>query len=609
MSIFSSVRILLLVLAAALIAPTARAGAMYRPGQEQRTVSASTFQISVQKNGRIDVSLLNGERMFINAFPAILFEGETEWTELDIASRYTFRERVNDVLGQGQAIIMAKDNCEWAIRTFSTQPFFTVQTVFINTSKKPVRVVAASPWSTGDTRKPGGVWLGENTSKTRALIFDEQPPGFVHSTLVQGVPLESRWHMALHNAESGRSLIAGFLGLTDDTSVFTLDRLAEGEENAPIELFRAMTTFETPIEVEPGARLEFPVVYFSVSDNDPLIGLRRFGQALARDNGIRIEPSANAFIGGGAASDVDALLEMGWRAGEERDTAQESAQFFRGERGASAQLSPKAASSWDDVVQTLTGAVRLFHLTPYFWNADAGTARLDIGTLTESQRLAWISGLAFTGGVMDVELSPDSAHARTLQRFTPALDRPAQPIDLFRNDRPRVWSLPMDDSGGHVIAALFNWDTDALTTVELNYAELGLARDAYYTVYDVLPRRYLGTAADQLRVEIPPGSVRIVSLRRHVDAPTVLAFGDHVTTTSSPDDAAKWDGTTNTLSGTTTANWGEPVRIDVWVPERFDATASLSDNVRVEWPSNDRVVKVYVAGERHVATEWRVSFR
>jgi hypothetical protein len=564
---------------------TAFAGPLYRPGQEQRTVTASTYQISVQKNGRIDVLLLNGEPVFSNAYPAVLIEGEGEWMELDIASRYTFRERVNDVLGDGQALIMAKGNCEWAIRTYSTQPFFTVEAVFINTTKKPVRVRAMSPWTTGDTGKPGGLLLGENTQASLALVFDEQPEGFVRSRLAQGVPFRSTWHTGVYNEITGRSLIAGFLELGADESAFTFDRLEDGEGNGSIELFQAMTTFEEPVEVLPGARLKMPLVYFGVSETDPLVGLRRFGQALGRFNGVRADGS------------------------EESGVAITSARFFHGERGDSARIHPKAPASWADAVDVLSNAARLFHLNPYFWHPDPAPAHFDLDSFSDSQWLAWISGLSLSGGIANDDLETDSDSVDSpLRRFLPSPDRPARPVDLFWQKRPQIWSLPLDDSGEQVVVGLFNWDLDAASTINLDFAELGLAHDAYYTVYNSLPRRYLGTASERLRVEVPPGSVRIVSLRRHVDWPSVLTFGDHFLTTVAGDESA-WDARTNTLSGTVHAEGDKPVRIEVLVPKAFGTKTSSSDNVRVEWQDDERVLMVFVSGVDGTPADWRVEFR
>ncbi len=571
----------------ALLTQTAFAGAVYRPGQEQRTVTASTYQVSVQKNGRIDISLLNGDAVFLNAFPAILFEGEEEWTELDIASRYTFRERVQDSLGQGQALIMAKGNCEWAIRTYSTQPFFTVQAVFINTTKKPVHVSAASPWSTGDTRKSGGLWLGEDTAGVRTLILDEQPAGFVNTRIARDVPLQSQWQTAVFNPRTGRSLIAGFLSLNENKQSYTLDRLPDSSENAPIELFRAMTAYDAPVEVAPGDRLEMPILYFSVSESNPLIGLRRFGQALGRFNDFDSGSSGSPPGAGGLGS----------------------AQILRGERSEIARLHASDPTSWEEAADALCSSVRLFHLSPYFWRPDVGSPRLDIPSLSDAQQLAWISGLALSGGDVRAEDDHDAIASHLLARFAPALERSAQPVDLFRDDRPRIWALPMDDAGEHIVLGLFNWDTDAPTREEILFNEIGLANNAYYTVFDSMERQYLGTAVERLGVEVPSGSVRILSLRRNVDWPAVLSVGDHFTTASSAEDATKWDAATNTLSGTVHAQTDEPVRIDVLVPERFGTITASSDNVHVEWQENERVLRVFVSGAVGVPAKWSVAFR
>jgi hypothetical protein len=565
-----------------LFVQAAHAGAIYRPGQQQRTVSASTFQVSIQKNGRADIFLLNGERAFVNAFPAVLFEGDDEWTELDISSRYTFRERVNDPLGQGQSIIMAKGNCEWAIRTYSTQPFFTVQAVFINTGRKPVRVRAMSPWRTADTRKPGGLWLGKNSDAIRTLVLREAPPEFVSTQLASEWPVESDWHVGVYNPESKRTLIAGVLGLTAERATFSVAEHTDDDAGEDLLLFDHAVTLEEPVEVKPNERLAMPMAYFAVSETDPLLGLQRYGQALARFNDIDTAdtqvPSANA---------------------------RDAAQFFRGNRSDLARLQPSAAGSWDDAVDALTNAARLAHFTPYFWRPDTAQGRLSLPGANESQQSAWLTGLAFSGSALQAAgAEPSGAVARLL----PPPARAAHPVDLFRNERPQIWALPMDTEGGHAVVALFNWDTDAPQTIELAFAELGLARNAYYTVYDSWPRQYMGTAADSLRVAILPGSVRVLSLRRHWDDPVVLSVGDHITTVSNPEDGSDWDAAARTLSGDVHMNRSESVRIDVLVPERFSRIESTSDNVKTEWPPDSRVVTLTISKTAASIAEWEAKF-
>jgi hypothetical protein len=536
---------------------------MYRPGQEQRTVSSSSYQLSVQKNGRIDVLLFNGSPVFENAYPAVLFEGEDEWTELDIGSRFTFREQVNDVLGQGHALIMARGNCEWALHTYTTQPFFTVQAAFVNTEKKPVRVRGISAWSTGDSRKPGGLLLGGGGESLRAVTLGTDSQGYVQTQLSTAIPMESRWHIAVADRATGRSLIAGVLGLSHESHTFALDRLATEAGVTRVESFVAAATLMEPVTIEPGGRLETPVLYFGVSEANPIVGLRRFGQALARVNDVTPAQFGETMP---------------------------SASFFAAKRPGRAALAADSIADWDGAAAYFANTARLFHLAGYFWTP----VPPGIAALSREKETAVLLALAMTGN----EIPASHTQAALAEKFVPVPNRAAQPLDLFERELPRVFTLPMDNEGGHVVVGLFNWD-DTEASIPLEFGALGLAKEAYYTVYDPLREHYLGSAADRLAVAVPPESVQLLSLRRRFDWPTVLADGGHFTTASSGEKPA-WDSRTNTLSGT--AAHGGVVRL--FVPPEYQVAESSSDVAAAG--ENPSVVTLDVSGDDPVA--WSVRF-
>ncbi|MFM1922144.1 MAG: hypothetical protein RLZZ303_3778 [Candidatus Hydrogenedentota bacterium] len=97
----------------------------------------------------------------------------------------------------------------------------------------------------------------------------------------------------------------------------------------------------------------------------------------------------------------------------------------------------------------------------------------------------------------------------------------AHPVGLFDEASPHTWSVPITtDSGYWQVFALFNPDSTAPATRRISLPE------TYQTVYDYWAQRYLGTAADHLQVEVPPGGVRVLCLRAHEDRPMIIGASD-----------------------------------------------------------------------------------
>lgn len=260
---------------------------MYRPSKEMRTINAGLYELVVQKNGQSDIYLASGQKVFDDAIAAVEFPDKDKARPLFVYPRFEARQEVNDRLGQGHGMSFTQKEFTWHIRTYPTKPFFTVQMVYTNKGKQPIQVSKLIPWSVGEPRK-GALVLGPGADKTLILengrlfsIFND------YAEVVRNKSL-SQWNLAAHNPVSGQSLIAGFL---TNKRAYTQIRM-ERNEKSPAEvfpLFRAECVYDPPITLAPGASLESEILYISVIEPDPLIGLERFGKAIAVVNGVRDE--------------------------------------------------------------------------------------------------------------------------------------------------------------------------------------------------------------------------------------------------------------------------------------------------------------------------------
>lgn len=269
------------------------AAPLYRPAQEYRTTTAASYEVGIQKNGRIDVTLPTGDPVFMNVYPMVWFDGETAPEPMRTDGRHTAREEVNDRLGKGQGVVMEYKECKWNHRVYPTEPYFTVQLAYTNTTKEPVRVRALIPWATGNTGGFGknaidGFSLGIKTAESTTLEGGKQFPGDTALPgLVQG-PVTAMWNLATYNPVTGRSLIAGFL---NHNSAYTQIELAnpvssvEGEVDR-FESFTAQCIYDPPAVVAPGETLVSEPLYLAITETNPLEGLERFGKAMALANDV-----------------------------------------------------------------------------------------------------------------------------------------------------------------------------------------------------------------------------------------------------------------------------------------------------------------------------------
>lgn len=258
---------------------------MYRPGKEIRTINTDMYELAVQKNGQCEIYLASGHKVFDNAIAAVEFADRDKPRALFVNPRFEASQVVRDRLGEGHGMSFTQRDFTWHIRTYPTKPFFTVQLVYTNKGKQPVRISKLMPWCVGDPRK-GALIMGPGADRT--LILENRRLFSTFNDYAQVVRGESlsQWNLAAHNPVAGRSIIAGFL---TNYRAYTELRMARNEKSPDeiFPIFRAECVYDPPVTLAPGASLESEILYLAVAEADPLIGLERFGKAMAVVNGVR----------------------------------------------------------------------------------------------------------------------------------------------------------------------------------------------------------------------------------------------------------------------------------------------------------------------------------
>lgn len=273
---------------------------------------------------------------------------------------------------------------------------------------------------------------------------------------------------------------------------------------------------------------------------------------------------------------------------------------------------------------TLTNAIRRFYCAPHlfvpdqdvvFFGHESSRKRWDVEEqprLTHDQSLAWLTGAALTGGVIKIgepfsELGDDEIEM--LRRVLPIPGNPARPLDVYQAGSPRVWHLPMAGPAGiwHIVA-LFNWDTTAAAVIPLPFAALDEPDGRYLTVYDFWEGRYYGTAATQLPVRVPAGSVRLLGLRRYENHPMLLSCDRHITQGAMDHTALDWDDATRTLTGTLEATADSPYVLRILVPEGYTPQTATVSAGPVVAALADGVLTLRFQNTTGGTVHWRVPF-
>jgi hypothetical protein len=232
--------------------------------------------------------------------------------------------------------------------------------------------------------------------------------------------------------------------------------------------------------------------------------------------------------------------------------------------------------------------------------------------LTDAQGLAWFTAAALTGGVLqagEAFSGMNETQLAVLKRLLPVAEKPARPIDLFRNEHPQIWSLPLTGEAGqwHILG-LFNWGTTDPQTLTVHLAELGLDPEAYHTVYDFWADRFYGLSRETLQIEVPPGSVRVIGLRPYEDRPMFLAHDRHFTQGALEYRRIAWEEPAKSLNGLFDAISDTTYAVRLHVPAGFRTTRITLDGQEIAWSSEGPVLQFTFHVDEPGQRAWKASF-
>ncbi len=548
----------------------------YRPGREERSVSAGSYDLAIQRNGRVNVVLTSGVVVFDNAFPMVWFEDDDKPRPLRIDGRRSARDHVNDPLGEGHGFTLYGKDVEWSIRTYPTQPFLAAQVSFVNSGRKPVRVRALSPWCVGEPNK-GEVALSDGPGE--AVVF-AMGPGDAPPRVVAAADGVEASVLAAMNATGRRTLTAGPFPHDTGEPVIEIGPRTEAI-GARHSLFRGVWRYDPPIEVPPGARLISGALYLGVTEHDPSVGLDRYGYAAAAALS-RTAPAATGDL---------------------------SAEALTAQGQATASRLGAHAEPWPADPESLRTLGRRWFLVPRFGPPRiAPLPALGDDDPTPALRAA-MTAAALLGSAVEFSSdagAPSPREAELLHQLRSADVRPARVVDVLNPDGPQVWYLPLRTPIGewHLIA-LFNWD-DQPQAVSASLTSLGIPADALFSAFGFWERTYYGVVQGRISASIPPGGVRLFGLRPLPGraAPHLVATDSHFTQGALDVSRWDWDETTGELHGAIRARAGVPTSLWMLLPDNRRFAGFTCQTGSALWLQDGHVLHVTIRPDADGETAW-----
>ncbi len=248
-----------------------------------------------------------------------------------------------------------------------------------------------------------------------------------------------------------------------------------------------------------------------------------------------------------------------------------SALFSTGTKLDGLLMSPSTTADWRWFPELLKIGARRFHA------AGTGTiphlAPLHLGqglTRWESRSFATLHSML--GGAIllaDRPTSLSSEQVDILKRILPPLGASASPVDLVREDLPRIFHLRPKDDFGHHIVALFNpLDHPVVSTISLK--DIGLQPRADFLGFEYWTDSFLGCMRKEISVPLAAHGCAVISLNpAKPGVPKLLSSSRHVSQGGTDIRRNFFDPETHALFVTVDLVANEKTDLKIHVPERY----------------------------------------
>ena len=214
-------------------------------------------------------------------------------------------------------------------------------------------------------------------------------------------------------------------------------------------------------------------------------------------------------------------------------------------------------------------AAKRYYFHRRTWINDADHVCLSSLSIPQAQAAATL--IALTGGnVISGDRLPDldATRLEILRKIYPSFGEAARPVDLFDTDQHTVFALKIRrEFGEWTVVGLFNPSETEVMERVLPVDRLGLSGTKTYLAYDFWGERVHGEVTGELRVQVLPASVLLLSLHEKRGTPQVISTDRHVLQGAVELEQVDWDAATRTLRGTSLGPRDTAHNVTVFVPE------------------------------------------
>lgn len=219
--------------------------------------------------------------------------------------------------------------------------------------------------------------------------------------------------------------------------------------------------------------------------------------------------------------------------------------------------------SWEGFLVALDATMRYYFLHNIAWYCDPDVMLVRY-PLTLDMARAWASLQGLTGqALMASDRMYDLPEERVeiLRRVFPAVD--IRPLDLFPSPRyKKIWDLKINHlDRQYDVVGCFNYDQGKTTGIELKWADLGLEENALYHVFDFWNKEYLGSFEKGFYVEVPPASVRVLTLLKDNGQPQLISTSRHLTQGWVELESLSYDQSAQVIKGKSRVIKGDPYEL------------------------------------------------
>jgi hypothetical protein len=189
---------------------------------------------------------------------------------------------------------------------------------------------------------------------------------------------------------------------------------------------------------------------------------------------------------------------------------------------------------------------------------------------------------------------------------------PSSPIDAEQWGKVCPWwLLEIDRPFDHwMVVAHFNWESSPLGSVRVDFADLGLAADRDYLVYEFWSKRFLGASKGSfVTAPLEPKGLQIYAIRRALDRPQIVSTNRHISQGAVDLLDLRWDRTTATLSGRSQVVRNDRYELAIRVPGGYTPAAGQIAGKNAELQLDGELVRIHYSPTTTCEIDWQVNFK